>query len=264
MEKICERKIKWHPRSLKLSQIPKEGLEYAFLTHDYVQIHQFVWCKDFMQDVIFGCLNNRKMDIYGFVYDPNRDPPVDFSKTHMLLNSYKDANFGTKVLNGLSDFLHQIEKQLKMKPTVFEKASNPHWRYRESGIFIAVGDPRWMHSPPMISLYTMLLRVGLVHKKGRPFFETIQKMKSGELKPYYGREKGDNDQKLLETTEKGFKRILDRGDQAIFHEKLKDNYPEKQHRLSISVYSVHDNWGMVGFSEENTRSYFPEWHKDKK
>jgi hypothetical protein len=260
---VCERKIKWHPRTLKICQIPKQGLEYAFLSKDYVQLHQFVWCKDFMQDVIYGAINNQRMEIYGFAYDPTKDPPVDFSKTHMLLNSYKDANFGTKVLNGLRDFLNQVEQQLEMSATVFEKAVNPHYHYRQSGIYIAVGDPRWMHSPPMISLYTMLLRVGLMHKKGLPFMETIQKMKSGELEPYYGKQKGDNDQRLLRNTEKGFERIIQKGDQSIFYEKIEDNYPEKiKGRYSVGVHSIHDSWGMTGFSSDRTKSDFPEWHKD--
>lgn len=266
MEKITQRQVKWHPKSLQISQIPKEGLEYAFMSEDYIQIHQFVWCKDFMQDVIYASVNKKRVDIYGFSFDPKTAPPLYWGKTRLLLNSYKDANFGSKVFGGLRDFLHQIETRLKMELTVFEQAANPHPRYRKSGVFIVDGDPRWMQSPPMISLYTLLLRVGLVHTKKTPFSDTIKKVRDGEIKPYYG-PKGrhnDNDQTVLQKSEKGLARILKYGDRELFHPEVEDNFPAKTPGGSCtSVFSVHDNFGMVGFSSNNTASHFPHWHRFK-
>lgn len=263
MEKVARRKIKWHPKTLKVSQIPKQGLEYAFCSKDYVQIHQFVWCKDFMQDVVYATVTKKQVSIYGFSYNPEEAPPLDTEKTRLLLNSFRDTNFGSKVFGGLKDFLTQIERQLKMVPTRFEIAENPHPRYRKSGIYLAIGSKRWMQSPPMISLYTMLLRVGLVHTKGEDFAQTIAKVKSGELKPYFGN-RSDNDKSLLSRTEKGFNRILRHGDRKLFHQNIEKNYPLKaKGDLDFSIHTLHDTCGLVGFSSDSTAYNFPHWHRIK-
>jgi hypothetical protein len=264
MDKIKEKTVRWHPKTLKISQIPKQGLEYAFLSERYTQIHQLVWCKDFMQDVIFASVTGTPTSIYGFAYDPSVDPPLYREKTRLMLNSYKDANFGSKVLDGLRDFLHQIEKQLKMQRTIFEKVANPHPRYKKSGVYIVNGSKRWMHSPPMISLYTMLLRVGLLHTKGDPFQATIASVKNGKLEPYYGRTSGDNDSRLLKQTCKGLNRIMRHGDRKLFHRKIEKNYPERtKSGMKFSIYTIHDTCGMVGFSNGSTATCFPHWHRFK-
>lgn len=264
MDKIIEQRINWHPKTLKISQIPKEGLEYAFLSENYTQIHQLVWCKDFMQDVIFAHVTGTISSIYGFTYNPKTDPPLYRDKTRLMLNSFKDVNFGSKVLDGLRDFLHQIEKQLKMQRSVFEKVSNPHPRYKRSGVYIVNGSKRWMNSPPMISLYTMLLRIGLVHQKGTPFYATIDALRKDKLKPYYGDPLQDNDSKVLRRIESGLNRILRHGDRKLFHQNIEKNYPTKtKSGMRFSIYTMHDTCGMVGFSNNSTKSAFPHWHRFK-
>ena len=267
MTKIVERSVKWHPRTLKLNQIPKEGLEYAFCSKDYVQIHQFVWCKDYMQDVIHATMTGCYASIYGFQYNPETDPPLDLERTRILLNSYKDHDFESKIFGALSDFVHQIEAELNMGPTVFEKAANPHPRYRKSGVFIADGDKRWMAAPPMISLYTLMLRVGMMHTEGTPFRETIEKMKKGEIPSYFhDKENYDSngDGYVLSQADQGINRILKHGDQQIFGSKLEQNFPKQDHRGNpMSVFSIHDSFGMVGFSGSRTKVNFPDWHRDE-
>lgn len=265
MNKITERKIKWHPKTLRINQIPKEGLEYAFLSKDYVQIHQLVWCKDFMQDAIYAHVNGTVASIYGFKYDPSKDPPIYEDKTRIMVNSFKDKSFETKVLNNLSDFIHQIESELKMTPTVFEKVSNPHSRYKKSGVFIANGSKRWMKAPPMISLYTLLLRVGLMHTVGDKFSKTMESMRYNEISPYYGSSVEDNDVDFLKQTQKGFDRIMTHGDRKLFHRDIAKNYPKyNKYGSNFSINSMHENCGMVGFSSDSTSESFPHWHRDIK
>ena len=257
MEDIKEREIVWHAKNKKISQIPREGLEFAFISEDYKQIHQFVWCKDFMQDAIFGHLNQKKITVYGFNYDPEVDPPLYMKKTRIMIANFKDTNFGSRVLENLREFLHGIEGQLKMAKTTFEKCEEPPPRYKKAGVYLLNGSCRWMKSPPMISLYTLLLRIGMTHELGQPWYETfkkIQKASSG----YYS----TTDHSFAERAQKGLDFILEHGDRKIFHRTIEKNYPANHTSgMVFSVFTIHDNCGVIGFSQGNTKSEFPHWHR---
>lgn len=261
MTQIKEREIKWHPKTRKISQVPSEGLEFAFLTENYRQIHQLVWCKDFMQDAIYGHMNNKKVSIFGFMYDPEVDPPIYMDKTRIMLANWKDANFGIHVLENLRPFLNAIEEQLKMARTVFEKSTTPPARYKKSGVYIVNGSKRWMKSPPMISLYTLLLRIGMVHKSKDDPLETIRKVRIGETSGYYS----TNDEGILKTSEEGLSRILEHGDRKIFHKEMKKNYPlTTRSGDNFSVFTLHDSCGLSAFSRGVTKTWFPHWHRLEK
>jgi hypothetical protein len=272
MADICERQIDWHPKNRKLIQIPKNGLEYAFVSDDYRQIHQLVWCKDFMQDAVYGQVNQKPVTIYGFKYDPAVDPPLNMEKTRIMVTSWRDANFGSKICNNCLEFLRGVESHLKMRKTTVEKCSGAPATYKKAGVWLLDGSKRWMKSPPMLSLYTMLIRIGLVHNVGDSFKKTIRLIKSGELKPYNWKEdkidhKGsvihyDNDRDFLRKGNRGLVRILKHGDRKLFFSDIANNYPENNKRgYSFSTYDLHDRCGLVGFSKKETASEFPYWHR---
>lgn len=261
MEAIALRDVLWHPRTLKISQIPKKGLEYAFVSEDYTQIHQLVWCKDFMQDVVFGYIHKKQVDIYGFSYNPKVCSPLYLDKTRVMLNSYKDLNFEPKVLLNLKDFLHQIEDRLKMSHTVFEKVANPPHHYRRTGVFLLNSSKRWMKAPPMMSLYTLLLRTGLLHTPGDDFLETLRKVREREIPGYFDYDRHEKDYQLLVDGQRGIETILQYGDRKLFFADIKKNYPVRHNGLKVSIYTIHDNWGLLGFSRRNTRFAFPRWHR---
>lgn len=265
---LIGRKIQWHPKSLKISQIPKDGMEFAFVSEDYKQIHQLVWCKDFMQDAIFAFVNKQAIEIYGFKYDPALDPPIFMDKTRMLICNWKDQEFETKLLKNCRDFINQFETALGFEElTTFEKCLNPPPIYRKSGVFIINASKRWMIAPPMVSLYTLLLRIGVVHTLNQKFMTTLEQIQSGSLKPYnwkpdtkgkYGNDHTENDADFLKNGWLGMNRILVEKDTKIFHKKIESNYPEK-----IRVYGIHENSGLGCFSQGYTKSNFPHWHKNK-
>jgi len=247
MQDVVARHVVWHPRTLKISQIPKKGLEYAFVSEDYIQLHQLVWCKDFMQDVVFGFLHGQEVSIYGFRYNPEHDPPLYLDKTRIMLNSYKDADFGSKVLVNLRDFLHQIEDRLKMARTVFEQVANAPHQYRRSGVFLLDSSKRWMKSPPMMSLYTLLLRTGLLH----------------QIDGYFDQDRswGNKDFQILKDCQRGIESIFQQGDRRLFFSNIKDNYPLRHGGMKTSLYTIHDGWGLTSFSKKNTKRTFPHWHR---
>lgn len=266
MRNIPEIQVKWHPKTLKnISQIPTDGMEYAFVSEDNKQVHQLVWCKDFMQDVIFGFVNNEPVDIFGFEYDPSRDVPISRSKTRIMVCNWRDKDFEQKLLNNCAEFIHGIETQLKMRYTQFSKCTNPPPIYRKSGVFVVEGSKRWMVAPPMMSFYTLMLRIGMVHPMGQPFQKTLDQIYDGDIEPYnfkpdiksekYGDVHEDNDCDQLRNGWIAVEKILRHGDRNLFHKSIKNNYYKE-----AGIYFIHDDCGLMGFSVEETEKYFPTWH----
>lgn len=257
------RRIEWHAKTRQLCQIPKDGLEYALVSEDYRQIHQLVWCKDFLQDAIYGHINKKKVNIYGFQYDPETDPPIYMEQTRLVVANWKDKDFEQKLLGNCRDFLHQIETLLKLKKTTMEACENPPPRYKKCGIFLLNGSKRWMSAPPMVSLYTLLIRLGFVHPVGQSAQTTLQQVKDGKLTPYNHHPGKDTDADLLRQVYKGVERILITGDRRLFRGGLSQNYPKKNNSgTSFSIHQMHENCGMVGFTTAYNKTDFPHWHQN--
>lgn len=259
MDNIQVRDIKWHSKNRQISQVPKEGLEIALLSRNYEQIHQLVWCKDFMQDAIFGHINKRLVEIYGFRYDPSTSPPVYLNRTRLMVTNYKDAEFSTKMKDCVIPLLHSVEDRLNMPRTVLEKCKAPPVIYRRAGVWILDGSRRWQKSPPMISLYTLLIRIGLVHNPADSLEQTLEKISNGTVQPYYetkGREKD-----IVNRTLKGISVIMKHNDRHLFSADIRANYPAMMSQAQTSLYTIHNSSGICAFSEQRTKSFFPDWHK---
>ena len=262
MTETITKDVKWHPKTNKICQVPKEGLEFAMLSDDYHQLNQLVWCKDFMQDVIWSHLNSKKIDIYGFKYDPRVEKPPSLKKVRLLISNFKDKELEINIFNKMLPLIHSVESRLRMAKTVVYKCKSPPPAYRKSGVWIIEGSKRWLKSPPMLSLYTLLIRTGLVHDPNDTLEQTVKKIEKGTTETYY--DKNNRDKDILRTSMKGIKRILREKDSRIFSADIKKNYIETYDQSGfskeLSIWTVHDRCGIVGFSDEKTKAYFPTWH----
>lgn len=244
------RKVEWKPKKSRISQIYSDGLEYAFVSKDYKQINQFVYCKDFMQDAIQGYLNGVRADIYSFVYDPSTCLPLHMDSTRLILSNWRDKQFKAKVPNCL-DFINQIEEKLKMKKTTMEDCFNPPPVYKKAGIWLVEGSKRWMKAPPMISLYTLLLRVGFSHKAGEDFMKTLDGVQDGTIPAYQ-----KHDRSFVQDARKSINWILDKGDRRLFHSNIRKNYLKE-----IGIYEMHNSCGIIGYARCETQHRFPYWYR---
>ena len=188
--------VEWHPKTLKnISQIPKDGVEFAFVDEKFKQSHQLVWCKDFLQDVIAAVVQKKKISIYGFSFDPEKNT-ISMDRTRILIANHKDENFEQRVLN-CQKFLKEFEAKLGLKRTrVFKCTSSPP-TYKKSGVFVLESSRRWLISPPMISLYSLFVRIGLVHNPEQTAQQTLDDVLSRKLKPYNHNGGNDNDANFL-------------------------------------------------------------------
>lgn len=252
------RKIKWKPinGNLKIIQIYSKGLEYALVSEDDRQCHPFVWCKDFLHDVIFAAVNNRIIDIYKFRYDPKYDPLPSQKQIKLLITNGRDYKLKEKIPNTL-DFLNQIESKLKIKKTIVRKCISPPQRYEKSEIFIFEGSRRWIYAPAMISFYSLLIRIGLCHTINQDFTTTLQNILDGKQQTYQNKDK-----QLLKKIMPAINKIVLLGDRKVFSKDIKKNYPG-----NLLVDTVHHNLGLLGFvtdmnaTKTQVMANIPFWHQ---
>lgn len=257
--KLRRKSIKWKVVSAKqkIIQIYVKGIEYALVSEDNVQCHNFVWCKDFLHDVVYSCVNKKPFEIYRFRFNPYLDPNPSLSKIKLLVTNPKDKHFESKIPDCL-DFLNQIESRLKMRKTTVRKCKSPPQGY-ESGVFLLEGSKRWVNSPPMLSLYSLLIRMGFLHSIPDDFFFTIQKIRLGALKPYQ-----KFDKRWLSEAQSALDLIFKLGDKKIFSTDIKKNYPK-----NFSIDVVHNRLGIMGFANDilsknyNGPVLVPHWHNYK-
>jgi hypothetical protein len=258
MPTIYKKKIKWKPLSdvQKALQVYTKGVEYALVSDDNWQCHSFVWCKDFLHDVVYSSINKKPFEVYRFRYNPLKEPNPSIKKLKILVTNAKDKNLETKLPDCL-DFIHQIEKFLKIKPTIIKKCSNPPFGYEKSGVFLFVAHKRWINSPPMLSLYSLFIRIGLSHEIGENFLNTLEKIKLEVIKPYQ-----KYDKKWILEIQNALNKIFKYSDKKIFFKNIKENYPD-----NLSMDTVHNRLGIIGYSnniklkKQNLPVVIPGWHK---
>lgn len=248
MEKI---NIKWlKTQSNSIAQIYSSGLEFCFISDNLEQCHPFVFCKDFLQDAIYGFLHNKKASIYGFSYDPSTKPRLSMKRTRIALANQQDKDFAKKIPNTL-DFINQFARKLRMKKTyVFESMDNPK-KYSKCGIFVTDGSAKWMNSPPLISMYSLLMRCGFVHTIGEDFMTTIDGILKRKIKPYQS-----NDLTQLSGAINGIKKILDIGYRKFFYIDSQKNFPK-----TADIGTMHSSCGICGFSSGYSKNVVKFWHR---
>jgi len=238
----------------RILQVYRQGLEYALLSADNRQCCHFVWCKDFLQDAIQGHLYEEAKEKYGFEYDPSQHPPLDLTRARILITNSRDSDFGNKIPRCL-DFLNQIEARLKLRKTTCARCLPTPRKYQKCGVWLFEGSRLWQVAPPMLSMYTLMIRVGFVHEVGTPWNFTMNKVESGAMTPYQsGRYTSDKTQ-LVEARE-GIRKIMRFGPRRIFHRNIRENYPE-----DLDLDTMHNEMGIVSFSLNTTRLYVPYWHR---
>jgi hypothetical protein len=266
-------KMEWLPKAAvrSLSEIYSQGWQCAFASADNKQVTQFVMCKDFLQDAVSAFIHNKPAEIYGFRFNPKEAPPLDIQiaykdtgevdkkgrpkqiatvtgRTRIITVNSKDSDFLGKTPNVL-DFLHQFEKHLDLDLTEAYQVDNPEDKYKKCGAVLYVTTTRWKESPPMLSLYTLLLRLGCVHQVGDTWQQTFEKVISGKTKPYQS-----NDADYLRTSEKAIRQIMTIGFRAMFLKDPKKNYPEK-----VGISTLHNSSGIVALSNGSTKSIVKYW-----
>lgn len=124
-------------------------LKYAFAVENDTevrQVHDFILCRDFFNEALIssqiGC---DAPSIYSFKY-PAKEYPIAFDELRMILKGEDLEKFKKQLW-----LLNQFEDEAGYLPTVATPIPDTEFYY-------LTGDPRWISSTVMISLYTHLIR----------------------------------------------------------------------------------------------------------
>jgi len=240
------------------SQIYSRGFEFSFLSpqakQKFVQATTFVFCKDFLHDALWSYINQRAVSIYSFKYAPKKDKPL--CMTHTAL-AYRNTQFARKpedfhtLLPACLELLHLFEQKLNFRPSYIEPVTHdkgPCW--------VVLGDRRWQLAPPLISLYTLLIRVGCAHISGDTLETTLDKAVKGELRiTETDSTAGNRDANYIREGMRGIQTILKHG-LSIFYPLIQENYP-----TSLLKAGLHDNMGIVSFSNQKPIEAMPFWFR---
>ena len=128
-------------------------ITFAFVSaprNGYKQCHQFVKCRDFLQDAIRTMLTGSTAKIYGFEYDKAKNPPIDLRRTRLLVKSSGTKENVDNVILKAEKLVHHYENLLGLPLTAVTKHDD---------LYMFNGSNFWQFSPTMISFYTLLIRL---------------------------------------------------------------------------------------------------------
>ena len=245
--------LEWPKTKKSYSQVHAKGLEYAFVNADLQVLHTPFTCKDYLQDTVMSQHHQIPVTIYGFSHTPGKNPILDLDRTRLLLVNAEDEKFLEKIPSML-EFVNQIEKKLKLKRTKASLVGNPPKKYNNGAVYL-LGSNRWLLSPPLISLYSLLLRVGFLHKSGDDYQKTIDRLVSGTIKGLQ-----HNDRDMMTTGKKALEWLFSNGYAKMFYKDAKRNYSTKSGD-PIEVSTMHNYMGIVNFANMKCQSDFPYWYK---
>jgi hypothetical protein len=127
----------------------------------FKQCHVWTKCRDFLPDAVRATIINKTFSIYGFNFNPNNNPVLDLDTMRMLvyksdLKSANETEFEDKMFFGIN-LLNHYERIMKINPSVLYRTKE---NYNNKPVYLFVGNGEWMRSPFLISLYTLLIRLG--------------------------------------------------------------------------------------------------------
>ena len=244
--------IKKWKEDKSLSEIYHKGVQFALVSKDGQQIHPFVYCKDFLQDAIMAYINDSSASIYGFTYSKKSNATIDMSSTRIALrHKNKDPEEMRKRARKAWRFVRAVEKEMGFKPTELvyggefpspsvNKTSAAKKKDKEDfkiDVWVFVGDKMWQFSPTLISLYSMLLRMGLSYNRLKT---------PGGWRDHYNNGKflTQNDRSYSRRAKPKLNEIIGKDPKTVFAPTLKENWPE------VNVSEMHNYSGIVSFAEE--------------
>ena len=160
-------KVGWFSKSSKLNEIYQStGMVFAFVSsplNGLCQCHEWVKCRDFLPDAARSQITNKECTIYGFTFNPAKNPIVDLNKMRMLvtktpLEAANIPKFKQQIESGLKLLNHfeSIAGVIKSKVAKVDLTGQDIYK----SMFLFTGSVMWMRSPFLISMYSFLIRLG--------------------------------------------------------------------------------------------------------
>jgi len=154
--------IQWYSDKNSLCEIYQQvNVQFAFLSPENMQCHDWIKCRDFLHDAVKAHLNKIRWQIHGFIYEHGKDPAIDMKHMKMLMRKPAKDEKSVKEFKEMHPralaLLHHYEKMMGVPKSEIVEIEDQH------GYPAAVytGDPIWMRSPFLVSAYTFFMRMGV-------------------------------------------------------------------------------------------------------
>lgn len=154
--------VEWFEAKNLAEIYQQTNMQFAFITapkHGNKQCHTWALCRDFLHDAVRTARTGIKSTIYSFNFDKKSNPPLDLVKMRMLvrkkgLKKTEKVAFDNKMKAGLK-LLNHYEK---MDGAALSKLVKVDDNKEDAWVF--TGPSMWMKAPQLVSMYTMLIRLG--------------------------------------------------------------------------------------------------------
>ena len=236
--------VKWFAGAKPAEIYQSFNMKFSFanvVDGKILQCHQWVKCRDFLHDAIRTMLTGNKSSIYSFVFEKGKNTDISMDKIRFLI-SKKDivetpAEFKailTKSLKLINYFEALIGEDLstvqKVEPD--KKAGYKH-------VWLFTGPRFWLEAPYLVSLYTLLLRLG---DKKLEFKDTASLRKAFEKLSKEAIPSNENDLRYLKAVWSKVEMVVTK------HKELanpgKDGFSDLYYK-DAGISSFHNSTGIV-------------------
>jgi len=219
------------------------GIQYAFLSSDNKQCHQWIKCRDFLNDALRNQISEKIDEIFGFLYQPEHNPPLDLNKMRILVkrsSTEQDASKNTKEIMAYAlAIINCMEETSGIKPLSVIHQVAPV--ANEKDVYMFEGASDWMESTFMISLYTFLIRLG-----GKKITFTNKEELDTKLKELTKSNAFDHDLSYLKTCLPYIYKILEKRKELRYVREGNNHFLK-----SSSIGLFHNYTGIVALCQEN-------------
>lgn len=178
------------------------------------QLHEPVMCKDFITDLFWAEETKQIAEIYHFKWEPNGE--ILLEEEHSIY-MYLKGEYLTKRGELLQNFLNEFEVKMNI----------PYSQVKPDGKGLLITfNKKWRVKPYLISLFTLLLRVGLSYNN-----EDLIDFLEGYEKPYSAF--SYNDVSYIKQSLSKIKRLLNQ-------EEFKQEYSDY-----LKIHDIHNYSGIV-------------------
>ncbi len=238
-----------HVKDNGLNQIYSTGMQLSIVNGTNRRVIPWILCKDYVQDLIWGTVNQKPISQYGYSFKPEMHSLTENGNKLLIRN--KD------VTN--EELIEWLESSMAFVNAFFRKCYSckrikimGHY-YDGAHIVIVINFPEeFFIAGPLSSLFLLMIRVGGFFKKEgfASYLDVIENINDPV--------KGDkitfkcsphNDRGYLRGSYKLIKHMLKNGIDSVFQD-----IPEMNWHKDLNSEQIHNNTGIVSF----TKNYWKE------
>jgi hypothetical protein len=219
-----------------------DQVQFGFVSENASIVGRTHSCRDYLIDLLIRQINGA--DFYTLDYVHQLGPRVCLMQMRL---SVIRRNIHDDDVERTLDLVHQMEDLLNIRPRSMVRTL----KFSDSNfgpIMLWLGSKEWLIAPPMVSLYSLLIRVGQWHIVGNKWDQTWSDCIQTE--------RSSRDWTNLSSGRLGIDRLIGDGIVATFGTDIKRNYPLTED------HNTHGYYGLSSFTSKSCKHLCPHWYKD--